>query len=89
MLAPKPTSFLAVALLLPLLCFAEATKLPIGVHRPLYDPARFREISRVRELSQQVLAVCADHDGRLADPSAKWDLTDVITDATLPTKRLI
>jgi hypothetical protein len=89
MLAPKPTSFLAAALLLPLLCFGEATKLPIGVQRPLYDAARFREISSVRELPQQILALCADHNGRLADPRAGWEPTDAITDTTLPTKRLI
>ena len=36
-----------------------------------------------------MVALCADDNGRLADPGQKWESSDLITDASLPRKRLI
>lgn len=70
-------------------CFADVTKLPDYVQKMLRDVSRFREIHAATNLPPEVFALCADSGGRLAEPGQKWEISDVITDETLPRKRLI
>jgi hypothetical protein len=70
-------------------CFAEVTKLPAADQKALHDISRFRALHSVTNLPPAIVALCADYHGRLAEPGKKWDVTDVITDDKLPTKRLI
>src|ERR1035437_7906062 len=70
-------------------CFADVTKLPADDQKVLRDVSRFREIHAATNLPPAVFAFCADGSGRLAEPGQKWEATDIITDAKLPTKRLI
>jgi hypothetical protein len=71
------------------LCFAEVTKLPPQHRRTLQDTSRFHEIRTAAEIPSLVFSLCADRQGRLAEPGEKWQVTDLVTDSTLPTKRLI
>jgi hypothetical protein len=66
--------------------FADVTKLPIDTQRLLQEASRFRAAN---VLPGGIITLCADHNGRLADPDGMWEATDVISDTTLPTKRLI
>jgi hypothetical protein len=70
-------------------CRADVTKLPADDQKVLRDVSRFHEIHAVTNLPPTVFALCADGSGRLAEPEQKWEVTDVITDDTLPRKRLI
>src|SRR5436309_12102174 len=70
-------------------CFAEVTKLPKEDRNVLEEFSRFREILATTNLPPAIVALCADDSGRLAEPGQKWGATDVITDASLPRKRLI
>ncbi len=70
-------------------CFADVTKLPAADQQALRDVSRFHEIHGATNLPPVVFALCTDAAGRLAEPGEKWELGDVITDAKLPTKRLI
>jgi len=80
--------FLALEVM-PTFCDAEVTKLPPEYRRVLQDVTRFREIRAVRNLPPVVVALCADDKGKIAEPGQKWEVTDFITDDTLPSKRLI
>ena len=80
--------FLALEVM-PTFCDAEVTRLPPEYHRVLQDVTRFREIRTVRNLPPVVVALCADDKGKIAEPGQKWEVTDFITDDTLPSKRLI
>jgi hypothetical protein len=71
------------------ICFADVTKLPADDQKALRDVSRFHEIDTATNLPSAIFALCADYKGRLAEPGQKWEVTDVITDDTLPTKRLI
>lgn len=77
----------AVAIQIP--CYAEVTKLSAEHRKALQDFSRFHEIRATKDLPPAVVALCADESGRLAEPGQKWEITDVITDVTLPRKRLI
>jgi len=57
--------------------------------RILQDKSRFQEIHSTTNLPAQVVSLCADENGRIADPGKKWEVSDFITDATLPRRRLI
>jgi hypothetical protein len=70
-------------------CFADVNKLPADDQKVLRDVSRFREIHTAMNLPPVVFALCADENGRLAEPGQKWEVTDVITDHKLPRKRLI
>ena len=70
-------------------CSADVTKLPADDLNALRDVSRFHEIHAATNLPPAVFAFCADHHGRLAGPGQKWEVSDVITDAELPQKRLI
>jgi len=61
------------------------------------DRVRRRQRQKVRRLDSHstndlppaIVALCTGDNDRLADPGQKWNATDVITDPTLPGKRLI
>ncbi|MGH7952840.1 MAG: hypothetical protein ACREFE_13110 [Limisphaerales bacterium] len=71
------------------ICHADVTKLPADIQKSLRDVSRFHEIHVATNLPPAIFALCADYKGRLAEPGQKWEVTDVITDDKLPTKRLI
>jgi hypothetical protein len=71
------------------ICFADVTKLPADDQKALRDFSRFHEIHAATNLPPAIFALCADSNGRLAESGQKWEVTDVITDDKLPTKRLI
>jgi hypothetical protein len=71
------------------ICFADVTKLPADDQKALHDVSRFNEIHATTNLPPAIFALCADDKGRLAEPGQKWEVSDVITDDKLPTKRLI
>jgi hypothetical protein len=68
---------------------AEVTKLPEADQKVLRDVSRFHEIRGGTNLPPAIFALCADGNGRLAEPGQKWNGTDVIIDDTLPRKRFI
>jgi len=80
--------YVLFALAIQSLSCADVTKLPAEDRRVLQDSWRFHEVHSTSNLPPAVVALCAE-DGRLAEPGQKWNATDVITDATLPGKRLI
>lgn len=55
----------------------------------LQDSERLHEIHSTSDLPLPIVALCAGDKNNLAEPGGKWNATDVITDATLPGKRLI
>ncbi len=71
------------------ICFADVTKLPAADQKALRDISRLQEIHSVTNLPPTIFALCADYNGRLAEPGHNWEATDNITDNKLPTKRLI
>jgi hypothetical protein len=71
------------------LCYADVTKLPAEDRKALLDASRFHEVHSTKDLPPAVIALCVDDKGKLADPGQNWNATDVITDPTLPGKRLI
>jgi hypothetical protein len=72
------------------LCYADVTKLPVEDRKVLQDSARFHEVHSTNALPSAILALCDDGgDGKLAEPGQKWNATCVITDPSLPGKRLI
>ncbi len=79
--------FLAVAT--QSVCIADVTKLSADDRKTLEDSSRFHEVHATTTLPPAILALCADDNGRLAEPGQKWEATDVIRDPSLPRKRLI
>jgi ABC-type amino acid transport substrate-binding protein len=71
------------------ICIADVTKLPADNQKALRDVSRFHEIPSATNLPPAVFAFCADHSGRLAGPGQKWEVSDVINNATLAQKRMI
>jgi hypothetical protein len=72
------------------LCCADVTKLPAEDRKALQDASRFHEVRATTNLPSAILALCdGGGDGKLAEPGQKWNATCVITDPTLPGKRLI
>jgi hypothetical protein len=69
-------------------CCADVTKLS-SEDRRVQDSSRFHEVYSTTDLPPAIVALCTGDNGRLADPGQKWNATDVITDPTLPGKRLI
>jgi len=70
-------------------CHADVTKLSTELRKALQDSSRFHEVKTTTNLPAAVMALCADDGGRLAEPGEKWEAADVISDPTLPRKRLI
>ena len=81
--------YLLLAVAVHSFCFADVTKLPVEHRKALEDSSRFHEVLATTNLPPAVVTLCADDSGRLAEPGQKWEATDVITDASLPRKRLI
>jgi len=72
------------------LCCADVTKLPAEDRKVLQDASRFNEVRATSNLPPAILALCdGGGDGKLAEPGQNWNATCVITDPTLPGKRLI
>ena len=72
------------------MCSADVTKLPAEDRKALLNASRFHEVHATTNLPPAILALCdGGGDGKLAEPGQKWNATDVITDPTLPGKRLI
>jgi hypothetical protein len=72
------------------LCCADVTKLPAEDRKALLDASRFHEVRATTNLPSAILALCdGGGDGKLAEPGQKWNATCVITDPSLPGKRLI
>jgi hypothetical protein len=69
-------------------CVAEITKLAAKDHRVLENSSQFQAVRFTTNLPPAVIALCADENGRLAEPGQKWEMTDYITDSSLPRKRL-
>jgi hypothetical protein len=71
-------------------CCADVTKLSAEDRTALGDSSRFHEVRSTTDLPPAILALCdGGGDGKLAEPGQNWNATDVITDPTLPGKRLI
>src|SRR5690348_9612548 len=70
-------------------CLADVTKLPTEHRKVLEDSSRFHEVPATTNLPPSIVALCTDDAGRLAEPGQKWEATDVISDPSLPRKRLI
>jgi hypothetical protein len=81
--------WLLSAIALQTLCCADVTKLQAQDRKILLEPSRFHEVHSVKDLPPAVVALCVDDKGKFADPGQNWNATDVVTDPTLPWKRLI
>src|SRR5437867_6734347 len=82
--------YLLFAVAIQSLCWGDVTKLSTEDRKTLEGASRFQEIHSTSDLPAAILALCdGGGDGRLAEPGQKWNATDVITDPTLPGKRLI
>ena len=64
-------------------------KLPEAVHKYLGDSRRLHQVLATTNLPPNIVALCADASGRLANPDQRWEATDFIIDASLPRSRLI
>ncbi len=84
-------SILCVLLMIAIqdLSYADVTKLSAEDRKSLLDSSRFHEVHSTSELPPAVVALCADDNGKLAEPGQNWNATDVVTDPGLPWKRLI
>jgi hypothetical protein len=72
------------------LCYADVTKLSAEDRKVLLDASGFHEVHSTSDLPSAILAPCdGGGDGKLAEPGQNWNATCVITDPTLPGKRLI
>ncbi|HEY2568321.1 MAG TPA: hypothetical protein VGI25_03285 [Candidatus Udaeobacter sp.] len=71
------------------LCCADVTKLRAEDRKSLLKASRFHEVHSTKDLPLAVVTLCADGKGKIADPGQNWNSTDVVTDPTLPWKRLI
>ena len=84
----KHLTYLLFAIAIPSFCSADVTKLSTEDRRALQGSSRFHEVHSTADLTSAIVVLCTDN-GRLAEPGQKWNATDVITDPTLPAKRLI
>lgn len=84
----KHLTYLLFAIAIPSFCSADVTRLSTEDRRALQDSSGFHEVHSTSDLPPAIVALCAE-DSRLAEPGQKWNATDVITDPTLPGKRLI
>jgi hypothetical protein len=84
-----PTVYLLFAVAIPTLCCADVTKLSPEDRKILQDVPAFHEVHSTGDLPPAVVTLCAGDKTNIADPGGKWNATDVVIDATLPSKRLI
>jgi hypothetical protein len=81
------------------LCCGDVTKfatanpsdggLAVEDRKTLENASLFHEVHSTGDLPPEIVALCAGDNGKMADPGQKWNATDVITDPSLPAKRLI
>lgn len=83
------TLYILLAATMQTFCCADVTKLSAENRKTLQDSSRFHEVTASTNLPPAVVALCADDKGKLAEPRQKWQVTDQVTDDTLPGKRLI
>jgi hypothetical protein len=76
-------------MIMPSAGFASVTKLSATDKAVLLDPPAFETLGSTQDLPADIVALCADDKGRLAEPGAAWEANDIITDDSLPHKRLI
>jgi hypothetical protein len=82
--------YLIFAVAIHSLCCADVTKFPAEDRKASQDSARFHEVHSTSALPAAILALCdGGGDGKLAEPGQTWNATCVITDPSLPGKRLI
>jgi hypothetical protein len=94
--------YMLLAIAIQSVCYADVTKfatanpsrrtaggLPAEDRKALLEVSRFHEVHSTKDLPPAVVALCVDDKGKLADPGQNWNVTDAITDPTLPWKRLI
>lgn len=87
----KPTLVFVVTLL----ClrahflFAKVEHLPAERRHALEAAAHFRMLNSTSEVPAALIALCANRDGKMAEPGGKWEPSDAIDDPSLPSKRLI
>ena len=77
-----------LAVAIPVLSSGQVTRLSAKHRKALEDASRFRQFYSTTNLPTAVIALCADQNGRLANPAQKWQATDVINEPGLPRKRL-
>ena len=70
-------------------CNAEPTKLSTQDRKALQQVPRFRQILTTTNLPPTLVQLCADLNGRLAEPGRKWEASDYINDTKLPRHRLV
>ncbi len=70
-------------------CHADVTKLAAEDRKVLRDSSRFHEVHSTSDVPPAIVALCGGDNGRLAEPGQNWNATCVITDPSLPGKRLI
>jgi hypothetical protein len=68
------------------LCCADVTKLSADDRKVLQNSSAFHEVYSTSDLPSAIMTFCGD---KIAEPGAKWNATDAISDPTLPGKRLI
>src|SRR5262245_30987229 len=95
----KPTVYLLCVVTIQSLCCADVTKfatanpsgsgLPAADRKALEDSSRFHKVHSTRDLPPAIVVLCAGDKNNLAEPSGKWNPTDVVVGPTLPSKRLI
>ncbi|HEU0275002.1 MAG TPA: hypothetical protein VFQ83_10780 [Candidatus Udaeobacter sp.] len=81
--------YLVCAISIQSLCCTDVTKLSAEDRKVLLDASRFHEVHSSKDLPSSVVTLVADDKGKLADPGQNWNVTDVVTDQTLPWKRLV
>lgn len=69
--------------------YADITKLSAEDRKALQDSARFHEVHATTKLPPLVVKICADENGRIAEPGQNWQATDVVIDNKLSWKRLV
>jgi len=88
MMQMRHSLYLLFAVAIQGFCSADVTKLPIEDRRMLQNLSRFHEVHSTHDLPSAIVKLCAE-DGHIADPGQNWNATCVITDPTVPGKRLI
>jgi hypothetical protein len=80
---------LFILLALPVFALADTAKFSPEQQKIFEDASRFREIHASSNLPPAVVTLCADGNGRFAEPGRAWNVGDAIIDDTLPASRLI
>jgi len=82
------TLYLLLLITVAPLCHAEPDALAASDRKVLEEEGRFREVRTKSGLPKAILDLCTDGGGAMAEPGQPFQVTDVVTDATLPGRRL-